>query len=359
MDEKKLSKIGLFLGKRYDVYVNEKKNLMNHPRIVEYLFNKPNGKVSSINDLLIDYDSSLKIVRLEKKDSIAITSYFFVMTETLKRYSIVSDLYEKNIKNIDSNKKKILKQPNYLPRISTLSTNEKKVMDILNKLEFKYRLSFIHKWNFTQEGEHVNILKKATINYEQNFVYDFYGILINHGQLIQIVIECSESTQTNDLVKQYILFQMNVNLLRLNAQNDIYTQINAFLKKIKNTTKYIIHNPIKPHFIGQKIIFDNATRDNLHQFLNDYHYNHIIYLKNPSNKNPLYDSDDDEFFDNQIIDEINDDEQNNYLNQPPHEQNIIINANDFKKILKEKENYIIRKNNDAENIIVELIGKNK
>ena len=51
---KKNADLGLFLSDRYQAYTETKKELINHPKIIEYLFNKPIIKISKLSDLLIE-----------------------------------------------------------------------------------------------------------------------------------------------------------------------------------------------------------------------------------------------------------------------------------------------------------------
>ena len=291
------------LNKLQETYISEREKLLNHKKMIEYLFNKPLIKIICAKDLLIDYKSSIKIVRLELKDKASITGSLFIMAEILKRYSGVYCSYEKLI-NQNKNNNGIF-QFKSLPVVSKLSLNELKIMQILDKLmenSIKIKLFYVYEWTFLQEGNHLSVMKRATINYEQAFIYDFYCVIINHGQLVQFVIEYDNDTHfdsysknfkkihTRDIIKQIMLFQMNINLLRLNKNSDMKKEITAFIKKIKNTTKYIIWNKIIPvvKYLDQK--HDSVI------FCKDYEYNHIIFLKIPFVKTPKYDSDEDEFF---------------------------------------------------------------
>ncbi|AUL79942.3 hypothetical protein QJ857_gp0217 [Tupanvirus soda lake] len=345
---KKISQMGIFLSRRAEVFNEEKKYLMNQPKMIEYLFNKPMRKINCLRDLLqIDYDSTIKTVRMEKKDTIAITSNFFLMSETLKRYSAVYQIYEKNTQENHHIKF------DYLPSSHHFSLVEQTVMKILDKYEYKYKISYLYKWNFMTEGEHLVLTKQPTINFELPFVFDFYGILINHGQMVQFVIECDFPTKSDnnnhtqnkhitDIIKQYILLQMNINLLRINPQSNIEKEIVNFMRKIKNTTKYIIQNPIKPAVH----LFDSKTpNDDLEAFCKDYDYNHVVYLKIPNKKNTVYDSDDDEFFEQQQTEELCESGDSKY----------VVDRDIFLKILKEKEDFHSVKHSEADNIIVELL----
>lgn len=328
---KKVFQILSFLNKRCQTFLNEKKSLMNHHKMIEYLFNKPLEEVS------IDYESSIKLVRMPKSAIIEITSHFFVLLETQRRFDLIVHLYQKYL------------DPKMIPKQMILNdqSDEKKIiMKILDKLEFKFKLSYIYNWNFEQNGEHLSLAKLPTVNLEQQFVYHFYGILVNHGQMIQFVIEydpvkMSVYEQQIGIIKQQILFQKNIHLLRLNHKMNLQKEIISFFGKIKNTVSYITRNPIRKHLSNQKIMSE------LELFRVNYQYNHLIYLKLAPEKDTYYDSDDDQFF----IDQIK-------KTKPPPDGKIVSN-NVFQQIMKEKEETKTEKFSEADNIMVELIGNLK
>lgn len=333
LSNRKLSQIISFLNKRCDIYLGEKKTLLNHHKMIEYLFNKPLEHLVQPNN--IKYDSSVKIVRLPKNAIIEITSHFFILLETQRRFDLIVQLYEKQL------------DPKMIPKqmiSDDHALDEKKfIMKILDKYEFKFKLSYVYNWNFKQNGEHLSLAKLPTVNMEQQFVYHFYGILINHGQMVQFVIEydpikMNRHEQQVAVIKQQILFQKNIHLLRLNQKMNLQKEIVYFLRKIKYAISYTIHNPIKTNVINKRIIQE------MELFTSNYQYNHLIYLKLPPEKDTLYDSDDDQFFSEQIQE----------LNPPVHEE--IITDDVFRQIMKEKEESKTEKYSEADNIMVELIG---
>lgn len=420
---RKIANENLYLSKCQKLYNSEKKHLMNQSKMIEYLFNKPTEKINCLNDLIINYDSTIKTVRLEKNDAINIMAIFFVMMETLSRYCIVYQLYKRNLvkynkytkptdqnikqtislhkmsdlprdknkalpkkvekieghyneigKKINPSLSRILGKVNYLPIISELSIKERQILKILNKYETKYKMSYLYKWNFLVDGEHLILSKLPSINIEHSFDYGIYGIMIHHGQLVQFVIEYDDETHfgiTNkivfpevhltDITKQYMLFQMNINLLRLNKKSNLENEIAKFLRKIKNTTNYIIQNPIKPiakYFSTEKINDNNKNQskklkilDYLNQFLVDYEYNHIVYLKLSTKNEPMYESDDDEYFDNKI--------DKNIYSEQPGDTGLVVTDEIFHTILEDKKDLHSVKYQRADDIIVELIGAKK
>lgn len=295
-----ISKLGIYLTKTYETFTEEKKSFMNHPKVVEYLFNKPIIKIYSTKDILSDYDNIIRPIPLGGRKA-NVASGLFVMLEMLERYTISCEQYENCIKKYiaATNRKPNFIKIRYLPLISELSNNEKLILKTLSRLEDKYELEYIYKWSFVSEGEHLNLSSKIPIKYSQEFVYDFYGISTYNDKLTQFVIEYSRENLAGehviDVMKQYMLYQMNVHLLRLTRESDIKTEIKNFIKKIINTKEYVIVNGIKP--ISK--LFIGRTNDELVRFYDDYQYNHIAYLKNPK-RNEIYEVKVDEV-DNEII----------------------------------------------------------
>ena len=340
----------LQLSKLYDSFMDEKKNFLNHPKIIEYLFNKALINISSLTDLLINYNSDVKIVRLEKKDIQKIEFNFFGLIESLKLYS---DKY-------DQKKLPQRIQINYLPKLIDLDRNQVKIMRILDKLENKKIISYVYKWSFIQEGSHLSTLKAATVNFENETIYDFFGVYIHRSKMDLFVIQFDDDshfnsksksfveTHINDIQMQYILFQMNIHLLRINAKSNFSKEICDFLKKIKKSTEYVSINSIKP----LKRIFNNSVPANdLIQFSQDFNYNrNNIYFKLRFRKNEMYDSKDDNYI-NSLVNEYNTNDK-----IIPKEESIIVSNEFVNKIIKEKESAYGKSLDRAEKIIVELIG---
>lgn len=344
--KREISQIGLYLNKRYDVYLEEKSILLNHRKMVEYLFNKPTIKINSLKDLLlIDYDSTIRLVRLEKKDKITITSQFFLLWETIKKYSSVYQTYQDLLHSMKSKR-----YFNCLPIIQELPEIKQNIIKILDQYEYRYKISYLCQWSFYQEGEHLVLTKLPTVNLEQKFVYDFYGIMINHGQLIQFVIEydddsMNEQQHISNIIKQFILFQKNINLLRLNKNSNIKKEIVDFIRKIKNTSKYVSQNSIRPI---ARLFNSSSINPHLVKFCVNYEYNHIVYLKMPTKKILIYDSDDEDFFDQHI-------KANVELTDPADDE-YTVSQNIIFKIIEEKKDLHPVKRSEVDDILVELIG---
>lgn len=334
-----ISKLGIELSKIYDKYSQEKYKYINHKRIIEYLFNKPLEKIST------NYESTVRLVRLELSDPTFISCKFDIMHTLLSNYSEKHKNYVRLCKKYYGEAKSM--NINYLPTVYELSHQEKNIMKILDLIESKVpnKFKYIYKWNFMVEGEDNNIVKLPTVNYQQPFVYDFYGVTMWHNQLVQFVILFDNDNSQTDIEKQYILHQMNIHLLRLNRKSNFKKDIISFIKRIRNSTEYIIQGALKP---STKVI-------DFPLFDDDYEYNHKIYLKIPPKKYPKYDSDDDDFFEYQFIKD-----QNEEIDAEP---SLVVTSDFFQKILEEKKDLHPPKKKSkneqkAEKIIVELI-KNK
>lgn len=336
MSVKKLAQIGMVMTKCYETFVDEKRQLLNHPRMVEYFFNKPTPKSPSdpkgLTKLLSDYDMTTKIVRMQPTDTINIMSHFFVMSELLQRYDHVHKIHQKN-----NSKIKI----DYLPLHSSLSENELMILHILDKYADRYKMGYIYKWNFMVEGEHNNASKIPTVNISEKFVYDFYGCIVHHGQLVQFVV------QHNDLPiwAQFALFQMNIHLLVQTKPDK--KEIGEFLHQIRNTSQYIIHHPTKKMGDSTKI------SKWLGKFITEYNYNHIICLRQPQPKDAMYDSDDDEYFAQKTEKDVEIEEDQSEC--------FVITDDIVNKIIQKKEHYHPEKRRDtrADDIMVELVGSKK
>ena len=356
---KKIADLGLFLSDRYQAYTETKKELINHPKIIEYLFNKPIDKISKLSDLLIDYDSLItKIVLLDNKDFDQLKSYFDTLCLLLVVYSEKHDEYEKCLGQIKTTSNKFSKI-NYLPKISDLSTNKQKIMAILDKLESQKKILYVNQWSFIQEGKNVSLSKMATVNYQHSFVYDFFGMIFTRGQMILFMIQYDDSTHFDtsaekiidihitDLTIQYILFRINIHLLRLNKKSNFKEEIDAFLNRIKTSTHYVIQNPIRPIVK----LFGDKVNDELVQFSKDYKYNHIIALKEPEKKIDKYDPDYIRI-ENQIDEDL--------LVESAPDRGTIISKDFINQILKEKKDLYVphkTKYDRAEEYVVELEDK--
>jgi hypothetical protein len=370
----KIAKTGKELSRIYEEFLIEKHDYINHKKTIEYLFNKPLKKVLSYYDLMtVNYDSSIKLIRLELKEKDKINGHVFLMNEFLSKYSNEYESYGKYLKIYEQQYKKSFNELlkfNYLPAKSELNIHEKNIVQILNRIgdvSNNKEFNFVYKWNFKVEGEHTHLMKLPTVNYQQLFVYDFYGIVIRHSQLVHFVIlfddDCHfdsspfceqkvfkdfENIHRNDILKQFMLCQMNIHLLRLNKRSNLKTEILSFVKRIRSSTEYVIEGKIKPIarlFQSKEIVEELAL------FREDYKYNHLIYSKIPLKKNPKYDSSDDEYFECQSI-------KDNY-SKVAVDSGVMVSCDVLKNIIKDKKDFHPLKKKTANEeraneIIVEL-----
>lgn len=302
----------------YDNYLDDKKNLLNHPCVMEYLFNKPIGHFDCLKDLISDYDCTVKRIYLNNKDIDTISTRTLTMMNLLVDYSKKMDKYT-NLKN--------LSKVNYFRTISSLSPKEQDIMDIIYDLP--YQMNFIYKWSFNIEGKHNSVMKVPSVNFDQEIKCDFLCFLIHNNKLIIFAIQYDKDDKKtvarniylNDMFKQYCLFQMNVHLLRLNRTHDFKKEIRYFVKKVINTNDYQIRHGMKPDL---EILDNDKEIKNLLTFKKDYQYNHIAYLKIPCQKN---------YNDIQIDDDTID---TTYI-EGHGDTSYVISNTLVKKVLKEKE----------------------
>ena len=310
---KQVSKYFLNLYNKYDRYINEKKEYLNYKRIVDYLYNKPIQKIYTLNELIKPNKnaSSLKIVRLELSNDKKIEGHFFTLNSLYQMYCNTMKNIKKRVNVTKINKTNL--------RVE-ISKNEKKIMKYLGDIAKKYKgkIEYTYNWNFNVVGENNLSIKIATVNNQDKYNYNFYGVIMFRYHLIQFVIVYDDEThfdQTNekfrsvhrrDIINQYMLFQMNVNLLRLNENmlesEDYKLEIKNFINKIKHTTEYVIHNGITP-ITG---LFQSTEINNtLKNFCYDYEYNHnMVYHKLPKKKHYKYETNDDKFYEHLTMKDI-------------------------------------------------------
>lgn len=164
-------------------YILEKKNLINYPKNIQYLFSLPLSK---------NKKEQIQI-RLNSKDKLNLLSYFFILSE--------------------------LQQ---IPKTKI----QRKISHILTK----YNISHITNWSFKQHNEYTNLSTKQLINFSNNYIYDIYGIIIYHGRLIQFIIDTKE-------IDKSILYQLNINLLQ--PKISLKKEIKNFIQSIKHN-KYLL-----------------------------------------------------------------------------------------------------------------------
>ena len=343
MDTKKLlngiSKLNQDLIKKSEEYREIKTKYLNNFKIVEYLFNKPTKKIFTSNDIDLDYNNTVKSVYLDPDHvthlDVALDDLAYTLYEYNRIYNAYTNYVKEYIKITKS--KPLFPKINYLPHYSELSNKVRIINDILDKIRDYFekkdtcKMSCVYKWTFITEGEHHTLSQKIPINFTNDLVYDFFGQIIYDDKLILFVIDyvdkiapCNQSASWRQdkedyrigIMKQHMLYQMNIHLLRLNKKSDLQAAINHFIGKIMKTNDYVIMN---------KLDFDvelfGEVNEELLEFVNEYELNHVAYLKNPRKKTRVREDDDDD-----------DDE----LDKEPADEKSVVDKNMFKKLVSRK-----------------------
>ena len=354
----KTKKIGLILNKRYDAFQQQKIELMNHAKIIEYLYNKPCLRVRDLRDLVTRKSDNIRIVRLDSNQmNLQIRPLMFMLRELMRLFGESYEQYKKYAKKT----KMATIFFGHLPTESSLSTFERSVLGILDYYELHNILSYVYKWSFViPHAELKTSYQLPPLNYTHPQVYDFYGMTYSHKQLIHFVIMCDNKTHhdtnhpnfpqvhLNDIIIQFILYQQNINLLRLNAKFPIKNQIKKFLKTIRNTTEYVCVGGIKPHY---ELFNQMETLPNdLINFMSEYEANHKIYIKIPVPKQ--LDDSDDEYYEAQTLANVV---------KPPNEDNFVVSNETLNEIIQFKEKFKPvrpKYRPEVERMFVQLVGKN-
>ena len=279
-----ISKIPIALSKNYEIYIKEKKALLNYPKVVQYLFNKPIKKCTKLSDLLVNYECTVKKICISDTQKLELSCMFDVLNESLYRHTIFEKKYTNSLKKYSSitRRKLNIDKFDYLPKFTDLSKKHKLISQMLDNIAAKYSLYYIYRWCFSNNNLDSKEIPEE-IKLEQDFVYDFYVTFVYKNRLIQFVIEYDGAEHfigdaeihINDLFKQYVLFQMNIHLLRLNKKTNIQKSIRGFIKKIISGNEYVISNRID----GLEDYFTNEINDDIITFFNNYKHNHIVCLR--------------------------------------------------------------------------------
>lgn len=340
-NEQLKKKIFLSLSREYEKYNTEKYTLLNHKKIVEYLFNKQMNEVRTLKQLLdIKYNDPVKIIRLTDTNRCQID---VTMSTLLGLHNNYAEKYE-------NNKQKNGEKIKYL--VTDMTKNEIKIMNYLEKYIEKYdKIAYVYNWNFKIEGEDTSLLKIPSVNYQNNQNYSFYGVTLFHNQLVQFIIIYDEDNENNEekhimnIINQYMLLQMNINLLRLNKKTDAKKEINIFINKIKNTTEYVIQNGI---VADRKLFRSMEENDILVKFCEDYKYNRKIYYKVSKLTDDNIEDDNDVFYAKQTSKDIH---KNKY-----QDEGFLISNETLKKIINNKSVYETKKDK-ANEMLIKLIGE--
>jgi hypothetical protein len=283
MDFAELSKILLEMYEINKEYCDQIQILMSNPKMIKYMYYKPIRKIYSLHDLIMDYDCTVNLVLVDENEDTPIIDTVDTIVDILDSYRAsyfnYKEIYDQisTFRNQHVQKQLSINNWRLMPLNSTFSRNQHIVRRILDKLVKKYKFFYIKHWSFTND-----------LNQPGGLIYDFYGIFIHNGVLVQFVIECDNddhfncrsskftSIHINDIIKQYYLFQINVHLLRLNNKSDAKHIVPRFLKTIANTQQYVIWNKIRAI---PGLFTSRSKNDDLMRIYNNYVENHNNYLK--------------------------------------------------------------------------------
>jgi hypothetical protein len=251
---------------------NSKKKLLNHPKIMEYLFNKPIIKTTNLK-MALDFVKGyyIKDVRVDKIMISEIECLFLEICHYMNQYYYIYRKYREHIsKYIRHNNSKI-----YLDRQLPLVPNiyPKQIVKTLQRLKINY----ITQWTFKNEEEHTNAREIEPYYFEINLEVDFYCCLFFKKRMILFAINCLPANTTISYLKWYYLCQMNIHLLVVlpNEYNSSPNTIREFIEKISESDLPII--------MGTNPITNVSCDIRLNIFYDNYMRNHIIYVKHYDN----------------------------------------------------------------------------
>lgn len=332
----KMSKLVLLMNKLATIAIECKKEMLNHPKVIEYLFHKSISKFTSIKKATkLMQNDYVKNVELGSVDISKIDSYFVLIQDMREKYILAYEQYQKCLAEYKSITKSKMKPEHNLPYTPNISPTFLKISDILDS----YKTNHIMKWSFFVKAEANSLAKVTPYNFDLNFEVDFYGSMINkENRMVQFVILFdTNKIDYQDYLKQLYLATMNIHLLRLNSELELKTEIKSFLKKILKTDEYTICNPLPSITFKKK---ENADiKEKLEIFYENFQPNHIIYLKYYAGKvddtlNDALDDESDDELDNKLNDisaDIN--IKHLYSDQPPDEA-CRVSDNFFKSIVR-------------------------
>lgn len=192
------------------------------------------------------YEKEHKDLKIKRKE----------LRKNKRKYKKICE--ELQIKNINLESKTSLK----------MYKGEKKIQKVLKKLKTQYDLYYFHNYR-------LNFCKNKI-----NLEYDYLCMLINNGLILLFVIEYDgeqhygpnkiydyEETHKRDILKQYYLYNLNINLIRLNKKSEVSKEIKKFIKDMIQKKDYLLKNPIKPN---KKICNDKSEHNGIKLFEEHY-----------------------------------------------------------------------------------------
>lgn len=270
-----ISKFIQALNRFNDSITEDKKELLNYPKTLEYLFNKPITKHANLKDALdSSQDNYVRHVRITRVDRTQIEALFFSMMANKDEYLKYYQRYLKCLQDYNKLTGAVLNFDTKLPYVPDTSHRVITIGNILDEMKIEH----ISPWSFVLKDSHVNILEKKPYNFNTRLEVDYYGLVIFKNRMTQFAIiydHAPKKISTHDLLSQYYLSVMNINLLRVNRNSDLETTINKFIDRIVRTDKYVSWNGL----VAKNMPVSARIQESLTNFYEDYNYNHILYLK--------------------------------------------------------------------------------
>jgi hypothetical protein len=242
--------------------------LFDHPKMIEYMYNKPIREYTCLINTVIKYDTIIRRVSLSDMQLSKIDSIFGFIEESENTYINMYETY-KQFRNADI---RLFKEPYKMTKC------DKTVLKIFRDLDDELELK---NDNTSRPFQYISNISIG------DYVYNFFGLYADEHRMRLFVITFDDATHfnrksdefsiihTNDIMMQFQLHCMDIHLLRLNKNSDIREETMTFLNSIIKTNTYIVMNCIKPI----KKLFDTSDNSQVINFCKTYSGHHMIYLR--------------------------------------------------------------------------------
>ena len=266
-----------------------------------YLFCNSIKKILSLSDLISNHDYKIPNYIQNNVLPLGFISELNKLTEMYLSYNILNRKGKKIFREHGSLHNKIIfeqkcnlpdfDKKNFSKTNAIPTSGERQVICALEKIEINNNFHYYYKF------------RPMNCKYIGQLEFDFFCVKIHNDRIYLFVIEFDGSqhrkeikyfkdyteNHIRDIMKQYYLYQMNIHLLRLEKTNNIYIEINQFIKSIIKTNKCLVINPIVP----EKEKFNNESINfGLKHYYDYYSVNQNNHFKTV---NGVVEIDDDDF----------------------------------------------------------------
>lgn len=336
-----MKKIIAYLQERRLTYDDQHHLFLNHPVIIESLFNRPSISVSSIADIIKLTPSPNRLVRATPSQIIELQTLLFTMRESIRLY-------------ID-NWKPVYK----LPKIQEFNRFHQQIETILDTLEKKHLVAYTTHFTFHIMGkDSVRLHKRAEINMDYGFEFDFFGCTFHHSKLDLFVIQLDEAVVSLDhnishATMQHHLTQMGVHYLRLTPTSNFTKEITHFISQLRKSTAHQLIG-IQP---DQRLRLRRKSLPEITQFSHDYNRNHLIYQALPTTKREF------DPFDDKYIQRLQTLEMRQDAITIPSESGLAVDDDFIQRIVEEKSELygendkMMFRDHRVDLMMIELVGR--